>query len=96
MKHKLSTSSPTIANTVLAAVSSFVMRNLEFIPLCFALQYWFNAGNSWKYWVTIFLVAKRGREIENKVNLESLLKKWCGGFKKVVALHTANSQIDEQ
>lgn len=57
MKQKLSTSSPTIANTVLAAVSSFVMKNLEFIPLYFALQYWFNAGNSWKYWVTILLVA---------------------------------------
>ena len=31
--------------------------NLEFIPLCFALQFWFDAGNSWKYWLTIILVA---------------------------------------
>jgi|694.fasta_scaffold08260_37 hypothetical protein len=38
-------------------VFSFIMGNLEFIPLCFALQVWFDAGNRWEYWVTIFLVA---------------------------------------
>jgi hypothetical protein len=42
---------------LLAVVFRFLMRNLEFIPLCFALQFWFDAGNSWKYWVTIILVA---------------------------------------
>ena len=42
---------------LLAVVFRFLMRNLEFIPLCFALQFWFYAGNSWKYWVTIILVA---------------------------------------
>jgi hypothetical protein len=57
IKTEIRESSSTIANTVLVAVFSFVMRNLEFIPLCFALQYWFNAGNSWKYWITILLVA---------------------------------------
>lgn len=40
-----------------AVVFRFLMGNLEFIPLCFALQFWFDAGNSWKYWVTIILVA---------------------------------------
>ena len=42
---------------LLAVVFIFLMRNLEFIPLCFALQFWFDAGNSCKYWVTIILVA---------------------------------------
>ncbi len=42
---------------LLAVVFRFLMRNLEFIPLCFALQFWFDAGSSWKYWVTIILVA---------------------------------------
>ena len=45
------------AKRMLSAVFSFFMRNLEFIPLCFALQVWFDAGNRWEYWVTIFLVA---------------------------------------
>ena len=45
------------AKPMLSAVFSFFMRNLEFIPLCFALQVWFDAGNRWEYWVTIFLVA---------------------------------------
>ena len=42
---------------LLAVVYRFLMRNLEFIPLYFALQFWFDAGNSWKYWATIILVA---------------------------------------
>lgn len=45
------------AKRVLTAVLSFFMWNLEFILLCFALQVWFDAGNRWEYWVTIFLVA---------------------------------------
>ena len=44
------------AKPMLLAVISFFMRNLEFIPLCFALQFWFDAGNRWEYWVTVFLV----------------------------------------
>ena len=42
---------------MLLAVFSFFMRNLEFISISFALQVWFDAGNRWEYWVTIFLVA---------------------------------------
>lgn len=42
---------------LLAVVYRFLMKNLEFIPLCLALQFWFDAGNSWKYWITIILVA---------------------------------------
>ena len=45
------------AKPMLSAVFSFFMRNLEFIPLCFALQVWFDAGIRWEYWATIFLVA---------------------------------------
>jgi hypothetical protein len=45
------------AKPMLSAVFPFFMRNLEFIPLSFALQVWFDAGNRWEYWVTIFLVA---------------------------------------
>lgn len=44
------------AKPMLSAVFSSFMRNLEFIPLCFALQFWFDAGNRWEYWVTVFLV----------------------------------------
>ena len=44
------------AKPMLLAVISFFMRNLEFIPLCFALQFWFDAGNRWEYWVTAILV----------------------------------------
>jgi len=33
------------------------MKNLELFVLCFALQFWFDAGTGWKYWVTVTLVA---------------------------------------
>ena len=61
------------AKRVLSAVFSFFMRNLEFIPLCFALQVWFDAGNRWEYWVTIFLVAICSG-ISTAYNNELLLK----------------------
>jgi hypothetical protein len=38
-------------------IFDFIMRNLEFYPLCFALLYWFDSGFGWKYITTIFLVA---------------------------------------
>jgi len=43
--------------TLLAVVKDFTLRNLEMIPLCIALQYWYDAGSDYKYWVTIFAVA---------------------------------------
>jgi hypothetical protein len=43
--------------TLLAVVKDFVLRNLESIPLCIALQYWYDADNDYKYWLTIVAVA---------------------------------------
>ena len=42
---------------LLAVVKDFTLRNLEFIPLCVALQYWYEAENDYRYWLTIFAVA---------------------------------------
>lgn len=38
-------------------LTKFIMKNLEIFALCFALQFWFDAGCSWKYWATVLLVA---------------------------------------
>jgi hypothetical protein len=43
--------------TLLAVVKDFIVRNLEFIPLCIALQVWYDAGNDYRYWLTILSVA---------------------------------------
>jgi len=43
--------------TLCAVVKDVTLRNLEFIPLCVALQYWYDAGNDYKYFVTISAVA---------------------------------------
>ena len=45
------------SNTFLVVVKDFILRNLEFVPLCVALQYWYDAGYDYKYWVTIVVVA---------------------------------------
>ena len=56
MKLKEKVNNNFFPKPVLSAVFSFVMRNLELIALCFALQVWFDAGNRWEYWVTAILV----------------------------------------
>ena len=56
MKLKEKVNNNFFPKPVLSAVFSFVMRNLELIALCFALQVWFDAGNRWEYWVTVILV----------------------------------------
>ena len=43
--------------TLLAVVKDFTLRNLEFIPLCIALHYWYDAENDYRYWITILAVA---------------------------------------
>lgn len=40
---------------LLGVVYRFTMQYLDVFLLCFALQYWFDAGNSWKYWLTMLL-----------------------------------------
>ena len=52
LNHKFS----KYANRIVLSIFSYLMGNLELIPLCFALQIWFDAGNRWEYWVTVCLV----------------------------------------
>lgn len=42
--------------SIFKAILDFIMTHLELFVLCAILQFWFNAGSSWKYWVTVFLV----------------------------------------
>lgn len=65
-------------NRVKIWLTKFVMENLEIVALCFALQFWFDAGCSWKYWATVLLVAIASgisinwqEQIKNKTDNES-------------------------
>ncbi len=52
-------------NKIISDICRFFMSNLELFVLCFALQFWFNAGYRWEYWATVILVS-----ISNAISIE--------------------------
>ncbi len=54
-------------------IGDFILRNLEFIPIYFALQYWSDTGNSWGYLATILLIGICST-ISLKYNLDKFKK----------------------